>query len=147
MCNNHHYQISFGKAWQAYLIVDATQEPSWHRHASCRFQVRQWGKEECRVWGDNPFALTNNTSPSASGPSFCWQGPQCRSIFDLTSTANQRDGAECQREVSLFAYWASNGGRNVWKESERRKLNALGYCVYQNTNKNKEKKLVQKEWC
>lgn len=68
------------------------------------------------------------------GPSFCWQGPWCRSIFDLTSTANHRDQAQCQEEVGLFAYWAGAsevGGKTAWQRGtvEKKRSNA-----YRQTN-------------
>lgn len=84
------------------------------------------------------------------GPSFCWQGPWCRSIFDLTSTANHRDQAQCQEEVGLFAYWAGAsevGGKTAWQGGtvEKNRSNAyrqtnLEEC--RQTNK-QERKRVQ----
>lgn len=78
--------------------------------------------------GDNPPYAQITPPLRLPGPSFCWQGPQCRSIFDLTSTANHRNGAQCQEEVGLFAYWAgaSKVGGNVRKGMRRRAGRGLG---------------------
>lgn len=85
-----------------------------------RRQTMRKGRMACG--GDNPPYAQITPPLWLPGPSFCWQGPQCRSIFDLTSTANHRDGAECQEEVGLFAYWAGAsrvGGNECEKRNEK----------------------------
>lgn len=84
-------------------------------------QTMRKGRMACG--GDNPPYTQITPALWLPGPSFCWQGPYCRSIFDLTSTANHRDEAGCWEEVGLFAYWtwASKVGGNVWTGARRRK--------------------------